>query len=185
MNCPKCGSPVASSFSFCENCGSALEPQQPVTQAAAYEQPVYQQPMQPEKRENVVTGVIGALIGALIGAASIILLSQLGYVAAISGLILAVCTLKGYELLGRKMSTKGLIICIVIMLVTPYIADRIDWAIVAAKEMPYSVSEAFFKVPDWIDRGTIDSGDYYLNLAKIYGFVVLGGIGTVVGWKKK
>ena len=55
-------------------------------------------------------GVVGALIGSLLGAASIILLSQLGYVAAISGVIMAVCALKGYELLGGKLTKKGVII---------------------------------------------------------------------------
>lgn len=40
------------------------------------------------KKENLVGGVVGALIGSLLGVASIVLLSQLGYVAAISGVIM-------------------------------------------------------------------------------------------------
>lgn len=67
------------------------------------------------KKENLVGGVVGALIGSLLGAASIILLSQLGYVAAISGVIMAVCALKGYELLGGKLTKKGVIISVVII----------------------------------------------------------------------
>ena len=51
--------------------------------------------------ENVPMGMIGALLGAVLGGASIILFSQLGYIASISGVILAFCTLKGYELLGK------------------------------------------------------------------------------------
>lgn len=33
------------------------------------------------KKENLVGGVVGALVGSLLGVASIILLSQMGYVA--------------------------------------------------------------------------------------------------------
>lgn len=38
-----------------------------------------------EKKENMVGGVVGALIGSVIGALCIVLLSQPGYVAALSG----------------------------------------------------------------------------------------------------
>lgn len=54
------------------------------------------------KKENLVGGVVGALVGSLLGVASIILLSQMGYVAALSGVIMAVCALKGYELLAAS-----------------------------------------------------------------------------------
>ena len=54
---------------------------------------------------------------------------QLGYVAAISGAIMAVCALKGYELLGGKLTKKGVIISVVIMIVMTYVGDRVDWAI--------------------------------------------------------
>ena len=52
------------------------------------------------KPENVLAGVVGALLGCLLGVGCIVLLGQLGYVAALSGIVLAVCTLKGYELLA-------------------------------------------------------------------------------------
>ena len=91
------------------------------------------------KKENLVGGVVGALIGSLLGAASIILLSQLGYVAAISGVIMAVCALKGYELLGGKLTKKGVIISVVIMIVMTYVGDRVDWAIMIARELETDV----------------------------------------------
>lgn len=193
MNCPKCGATVASSFAFCENCGCKLERQQPayeqpVYQQPAYEQPVYQQPVQEKKRENVVTGTVGALIGAVIGAAAIILVSRLGYVAGFCGLILAVCTLKGYELLGGKLSAKGIIIGVILMLVTPYLADRIDWALLVLEEFSdYGISfaEAFAAIPELIEEEAIEASDYYTNLAMLYGFTLLGGFSTVIGAIKK
>ena len=82
-----------------------------------------------EKQENTFGGLIGAIIGAILGGASIILFSQMGFVSAISGLVLAFCTLKGYELLGKKRGATGTILCIILMLLVPYLADRIGWAI--------------------------------------------------------
>ena len=75
--------------------------------------------MKAERRENVLTGLIGAFLGSLIGVACIVAIGQLGYVASISGVIMAVCAIKGYELLGGAMSRKGAVIaCILIVLMT-------------------------------------------------------------------
>ena len=173
MNCEKCGQPL-SGGAYCENCGHTNE------------QPVYtpQQPVTPEKPagkpENVVAGTVGALIGSAIGAAAIILLSQLGYVAAISGLILAICTLKGYELLGGKLSTKGIIISLVLIVVVPYLADRLDWAIVLVNEIPgVSLGEAFQAIPELVEEELIASEDYIGTLVKLYLFVALGAFSTI------
>ena len=40
--------------------------------------------MKAERRENVLTGLIGAFLGSLIGGACIVAIGQLGYVASIS-----------------------------------------------------------------------------------------------------
>ncbi len=162
MNCQKCGNEIPAGATYCEHCG------QPVQSLSA------------EKPENVVTGIVGALLGAAIGGGSVILLSQLGYVAALSGLLLAVCTLKGYELLGGRLSKKGIAICLVLMLVTPYIADRLDWAIVVMKEYSHvTLGEAFAAIPDLIEADIIEKSKYITNLLMIYGFAVLGAFSTV------
>lgn len=167
MNCNNCGNPVVEGTTVCAACGEALAV---------------------KKKENVITGFVGALIGALIGGAIIILLSQLGYIASVSGLILAVCTLKGYELLGGNMSWKGVVICILLMLVTPYLADRIDWAIVICQEYAdYGVTfaEGFALVPELLAEGAIEMGMYVKNLLMIYGFALLGAFATVKNRLKK
>ena len=174
MNCTKCGNPIAENASFCEFCGQSIQP-------AA--------PEKAQKPENAVTGTVGAIIGAMIGGGCIILLSQLGYVAALSGLILAVCTLKGYELLGGQLSKKGIVISLILMLITPYIADRIDWAIVimnAWAEDGVTFGEAFAVVPLLIEEEAIALSDYLTNLLMIYGFAVLGAFTTLrTALKKK
>lgn len=177
MNCSKCGKHIPDNMDFCENCG------QIVTGTAAVEAPA-----KPEKRENVIAGIVGALIGALIGGGCIILLSQLGYVASLSGLVLAICTLKGYELLGGRLTKKGIIISIIFVLATPYIADRIDWAILILKEFSdYNITfaDAFAAVPAMIEEGAIESGVYIKNLLMIYGFAALGAFTTLRNAFKK
>lgn len=149
---------------------------------------VQESPAEIKAPENVLLGIIGALIGAVIGGASIVLLSQLGYVAALSGAILAFCTFKGYELLAKGLSTKGIVICIVLMLLTPIIADWIDWAIVLMQswaDLSITFGEALILVPLMLADGTIAMGDYLKNLGMIYLFVVLGGFYTVRSVLKK
>ena len=59
-----------------------------------------------QKKENIVGGIVGALLGSLLGMLSVLILSQLGYVAALSGVIMAVCVLEGYEMLGGKLTKR-------------------------------------------------------------------------------
>lgn len=194
INCEKCGNAVLPTADFCENCGQPI-PKQPV-ETPVPETPVMETPagtaVAPEmplpKTENVATGIVGAILGAAIGAGAILLLSRLNIVAAISGFVLAVCTLKGYELLGGRLTTKGIVISIVLMLITPYLADRIDWAIVIMEsyaEMDITFGQAFGSVHLLIADGAIELSNYLTNLLMLYGFTALGAFSTVKGLFKK
>ena len=133
------------------------------------------------KHENVFTGIIGAFLGACIGGAAIVLLNQLGYIASISGLILAVCTLKGYELLGGKRSTTGIIISIVLMLIMPYLADRISWALEIVEvfaEEGVTFAAAFASVHEIVELNAL-TVDYFKGLGMVYLFTAIGAIGTL------
>ena len=132
--------------------------------------------------ENVPMGMIGALLGAVLGGASIILFSQLGYIASISGVILAFCTLKGYELLGKGLSKKGIVLCVILMLVTPFIADWIDWSIYLMKDLPeygLTIVDACVMFGELMAEGFVDMFEYFKNLGMIYLFVILGAFGTL------
>ena len=180
MNCPHCGAEAPEFAVFCSSCGASLSTEQ--------ESPVSEAPVILKKQENMLTGIVGALLGAAIGAGAIILLGQLGFVASISGFILAVCTLKGYELLGGKLTTKGTIISLILLLITPYIADRLDWAILITKEFSsegVTFGQAFAAVPGLIEEGAIVKGDYIKNLLLLYGFTLLGAFSTFKGVFKK
>lgn len=142
----------------------------------------YEGTVEVKKSENVMMGVVGAMVGAILGGASIILISQLGYVAAISGLILAFCTIKGYQLLAGGMSTKGLIICSVLMLITPFVADWIDWGILILQTFPeydLTIIDTVLAFPEFLKEDPELLGDYLMNLGKLYLFVILGGFVTL------
>lgn len=134
---------------------------------------------QKQKKENVVGGVVGALIGSLLGVACIIILSQLGYVAALSGLVMAVCTLKGYELLGGKLSTKGVVIGAVVMLIMIYVGNQLDWAILVVQEFEVGIADAFRAVPMLLSEEIIEPSVYWLDLALVYVFALLGAVPTM------
>ena len=133
------------------------------------------------KKDNVVAGTVGALLGSLLGVLCIIVLSRLGYVAAISGVIMAVGVLKGYELLGGKLTKKGLVIGVVIMLIMTYVGDRLDWAIMLYGEIGdyYNLFECYRLVPVMLEEDIIEMGSYIGNLVLIYVFLLLGAVPSI------
>ncbi len=153
---------------LCDECYTSLQQN---TQLATEQQK--------QKKENIVGGIVGALLGSLLGAVSIILLSQLGYVAAISGLIMAICTLKGYEMLGGKITKKGIVFALIIMLGMTYAADRLDWAIVVARELEEDLFLSYQAIPALLNMEIIPASNYYGSLVMVYLFVILGAFSTV------
>lgn len=140
------------------------------------------------KKDNVVAGVVGAFLGSIIGVICIIIIGELGYVAAISGVVMAICVLKGYEMLGGKASKKGIVISVIIMLVMTWVGDRLDWAIIIYKELSQyadvniTIFDCYRMIPDMLSEGYMDMSNYITNLVMIYAFLLLGMIPTVKGF---
>ena len=153
---------------LCPECYTALQQRVEMNEAQAT-----------QKKENVVAGIVGALLGSLIGVVCIVILSQLGYVAALSGVIMAVCALKGYELLGGKLTKKGVIISAVLMIVMTYVGDRVDWAIMIARELETDIFYGYRLVPLLLSEEIIDMTSYVLNLVLVYAFLLVGAIPTI------
>lgn len=192
MNCKHCGNPIPNDVSSCGFCGEpvydtyvASNNQKTATSYGATTAPhqtVYTtyQTAPAAKSEFVITGILGAIIGAAIGAAVIILLSRLGFIASISGFILAICTLKGYALLGRRFSMTGFVVCMTLIVITPYLADRLDWAILLKESSPeLSLWDAFKMIPDLIKMDIIEKSVYIKNLVMLYLFAAIGAFNTV------
>ena len=136
-------------------------------------------------QENVPLGIIGALVGSLIGVAAIVLLGQLGFVASLAGVVMAVCSLKGYELLAKKMSVKGIIICAVIIIVMTFVAEYLDWAITLYRELNEYYDGVDFllvlqNLPEFLKEADL-VGSFVGSLAVLYLFVALGAVPTIIG----
>ena len=56
------------------------------------------------REENFLLGIVGAVIGVIIGGAVALLVARLGYVSVLAGAALGYCTIKGYEILGKKLT---------------------------------------------------------------------------------
>ena len=131
---------------------------------------------QEPKQENTAAGILGALLGSLAGVVCIILISRLNYVASVSGLVMAVCALKGYEKLAGTLSKKGVAISCVIIVIMTYLAHHLNITIELMLEADLSFLEAFSLVPRLM---RFDGAYFWGNLAMLYLFTLLGAIPTI------
>ena len=79
------------------------------------------------KKGNVITGLVGAFIGSLIGVALWVIVYALGYIATVCGIVLAVCIVKGYEMLGGKLNKTGVIITVLMTISMVYVANYLSY----------------------------------------------------------
>ena len=96
-------------------------------------------------QENVLAGIVGAFLFSLVGGALWFVLYLIGFMASISGLVAAICAIKGYSFFAKKESTKGIIISVVVALVVMVIAWYCGLA--------YDIVQAY-KL--WFESGEID-----------------------------
>ncbi len=152
---------------LCDKCGGEVQKELAI-----------QVKQEEETKENLLGGIAGAFVGSLIGAACIVLIGQLGYVAAISGIVMAICTLKGYEYLGKKLSGKGVAVSAVFMVIGTLLGNRLDWTFHIVRQLGMGVIEAFQAIPDMMADGTLKSSAYYDNLMLVFIFVLVGAVPT-------
>ncbi len=178
MNCGHCGTPLPEGAVSCTVCGTPV----PVGEREEY--------VELKQPERVGLGVLGALVGAILGGASIVLFNLMGIIAALSGVLIAFFTLKGYELMAKKLSKKGIIICVVLMILSVLVADWVVWALAMMETFPeYGLTfmDCMQYVPQMLMDGSIAMSDYLGNLGMLYLFVTMGAFGTVknaIGRKK-
>lgn len=134
-----------------------------------------------KRPENVVAGVVGAFLGTLLGVVCTVVIGQLGYVASVSGLIMAVGALKGYELLGGRLSKKGAAISSLLILVMTWLAHRLTWAIALTSAAGLGVFESFQVIPELLEAGLLEGPAYWGDLVMLYLFTLLGAVPTIIG----
>ncbi len=137
-----------------------------------------------DKEEKVLGGVLGAIMGSLLGVLCIVLIGMAGYVAAISGAVMAICTLKGYEILAGKLSKLGMTVSVVLMVAMTYVGMRFSLAINLLNEIGekrgWSLMECFNRVPE-----SYKPEAYFGNIALTYVFVLLGAVPIIMQKRKE
>lgn len=142
----------------------------------------YNAPALEVKGENVLMGTIGAILGALVGAALIAILAKVGYVASISGVVMAFLSLFLYDKFAGKLSKKGIIICVVIMVITVFLTEWAVWSYVFYKELATIYDVTFgevFKQFFSLLKLAESTGDFVKDIAMLYFFTALGAIPTI------
>jgi len=128
--------------------------------------------------ENVVLGTVGALLGALVGAALIAILAKIGYVASISGVVMAYLSLFLYTKFAGKLSVKGIIISIVIMVITVFVTEWLVYSIAFYKELKeygYTLGDIVKGLPDLLDLADAKGG-FVKDVLMVYAFTALGAV---------
>lgn len=115
-----------------------------------------------EKREHVLLGVIGAVAGALLGSVLWVVLGQIGFIAGIAGYAIVFCSMKGYELFGKKLSKSGIVICVLLSFLMIAGAEFMSLAITLYKEMGSlfvsSIWDAFGWIPELMQEPEVAMG---------------------------
>ncbi len=99
------------------------------------------------EQENVLAGVVGAFLFSLVGGILWFVLYQIGYLAAISGLVGVICAIKGYTFFAKTKNES--VRCIVISVIVAIIVLAISWYFCVA----YDIYSAY---REWFAAGEVD-----------------------------
>ena len=133
-----------------------------------------------EKSENVITGIVGALLGSFIGLIAIVLIGQLGYVSIFAGIIMGVCTVKGYALLGGKLSKKGALLSVLIMFAMTYAAAILDTCVYIIRQDSKAMAYLEELIP-LIAKAIFTDSNSMIEFIKLLAFTLIGAIPAMVG----
>lgn len=180
--CESCGKPsnrinvynISGGISFlCEDCYAQIN--QSIREAEFEEE---------NTEENVLGGIAGALCGSIIGAIVIVIVAQLGYVAALSGVVMGVATIYGYEKLGKKLSGRGVAISALLMIVMVFVAAVVEWNIMFSREIGLDFFDSLSMFGTFLENSEIKT-DFIISLLESYAFTALGAIPAVYSSLKK
>lgn len=135
------------------------------------------------KKVNYIGGLVGAFLGSLIGVVLWVVIYQMGYIAAISGLVFAICSIKGFEKLGGKLNVVGVITSLVIAVGMLYVAENIAFAIELYNEFSVEYEITFFdayrSIGDFMAEPEISRG-VFADLAMGYFMMLIASISPVI-----
>ena len=132
---------------------------------------------------NLPAGIVGAMLFSLAGVALWVLVYQLGYIAAICGLVLMVCSFKGYEKFGKKLDMAGIaasvLVAVFMALVSQYICVGLDIYEVF-QEYGIGILESLRAVPDFLFDPELELlGAYAPDLLMGFVFMAVGSFSFI------
>lgn len=80
-------------------------------------------------KSNIFLGSIGALVGAMVGAVLWVVLYQVGIIASLAGIAIVALACKGYQLLGKALDLKGVLVAILIAVLVLLGAHVFCWGL--------------------------------------------------------
>ena len=98
-------------------------------------------------QENVLAGVVGAFLFSLVGGVLWFVLYQLGYLAAISGLIGVICAVKGYTFFAKTKNEDKK--CLIISTAMTAVVLIIAWYFCVGYDI-------YLAYQDWFAAGEVD-----------------------------
>jgi thiol:disulfide interchange protein len=134
----------------------------------------------------IIKGIIGALIGAIPGILVWELIAQAGFIAALSGIVLAFGVIFGYKLFKGYDNGKIMaVICGIIMILAVFLSVRMEWSFAIVKAfkkegLEATFSECFSSLSTFLELTNLKS-KYILSMVEGYAFA---GLGVFVGLKK-
>ncbi len=115
--------------------------------------------------ERFILGSLGSLIGGFIGLSLSIFLAYQGYTIWFTGLTLGFLVLKGYRLLARKFSIKGLVISLFILTGFVFLVNELDYAMFFIRGRNLQVIWQFFS--EGRQNVGIADGPYWENFRQL------------------
>ncbi|MCI8591874.1 MAG: hypothetical protein HFI88_05905 [Lachnospiraceae bacterium] len=114
------------------------------------------------RKENLPLGVAGAVVGALLGSVLWIVIGELGFIAGIAGYAIVFCGMKGYQILGGKISKAGIVICVLLSCLAIAGAEMVSLGFAIYQEFGemymITMGDAFRVIPEFLKEPEVIGG---------------------------
>lgn len=114
------------------------------------------------RKENPLFGIIGAVLGVLIGSVLWVVIGQIGFIAGIAGFAIVFCGMKGYDLLGGRLSRGGIVVCVLLSCLAIAGAEFISLGIAIYRNLGemyvISLGDSFQLIPELMQDSEMVAG---------------------------
>lgn len=84
---------------------------------------------------NFMLGLVGAVIGAAFGAAVVLLMSRMGFISGLCGILMGIAIVYGYKIKGLRHNMLSACLCVFIAVFFAYLTFRLDIAFSVCGDM--------------------------------------------------